>query len=199
MTWEILDIFWLACFNVRISGWSINLDDYEGKFITPILGEFVIFTFLFPCFNVVSHTICQEHLKFRNSKSFEIYHDIYELKCLTFADYVSLSFMDPIRLNLWVIMLLLLHNRYIFTLIMSCPFSWHWFNISEQGLSAGLLRQATYTTARLGSFRWVLLCFEFDQTWSTWSRTDSRVLCIVEIRLLQPVHNKICNVEACGK
>lgn len=25
----------------------------------------------------------------------------------------------------------------------------------QQGLSAGLLRQATYTTARLGSFRWV--------------------------------------------
>ena len=27
--------------------------------------------------------------------------------------------------------------------------------ISSQGLSAGLLRQATYTTARLGSFRFV--------------------------------------------
>jgi hypothetical protein len=27
------------------------------------------------------------------------------------------------------------------------------FNVNNQGLSAGLLRQATYTTARLGTFK----------------------------------------------
>jgi hypothetical protein len=36
------------------------------------------------------------------------------------------------------------------------------FNVNNQGLSAGLLRQATYTTARLGTFKWVFenICYQ---------------------------------------